>query len=269
MSRFYEPNASKEELISNRILENTHIQRYLEEGYDKTQGWPTIAFPQMVDWLDSLPLNRRGGVMEIGVHGGTTLMLLNHTVSKGESVAIDVFDNQGYNVSYSGGFRESIVKKHTSEPLTHLELFKRHLERFDRHRGANVRIISGDSLLLEPHEVHRGNKFKYISIDGGHDPIHVINDLKLSEKSVTPEGVVILDDWMNVHFLGVTEGAIRYMMGGGNLVPFASSFHKLYMCNYSVAEKYKKFCLDSPYRTLRNTVCSHDAYHFPHHNNNW
>lgn len=252
--KFNTSNARKNEFIPQREVKNKFIRQYLENGYGRTEGWPNFPMPQVIDWLTTPPINRDGGVMEIGVHGGTSFILLNQTVSSGDSVAIDLFNEYQYNVSCSGGFGDKV---------DHLKYFRDNLKRFDyRHGGSNVRTISGDSLILEPEEIHQGNRFKFISIDGGHDAIHVINDLRLSERCLATDGVVILDDWLSPHWLGVTEGVIRYMMNQGTLVPFAASERKLYLSNYSIAEKYRDFARQSSYRIIEDSVCGHTVCHF-------
>lgn len=255
-NKFHDDNAWKNNFIHEREVQNTFIQKYLDKGYQATHGFTNFTFPKVIDWLGTLPINQHGGVMEIGVHGGTCFILLNQTVSSGESVAIDVFHNQHLNVSKSGGYEET-------PEIDHLQLFLHNLEKFDyRHNGSNVRTIVNDSLILEPQDIHQGNRFKFIHVDGGHDPIHVMNDLRLAEKCVGREGVVILDDWLAPDWLGVTEGAIRYMMNQGTLVPFAASFRKLYFCTYSMVYEYRKFIHQSPYSIIEDSICGHTVCNF-------
>jgi hypothetical protein len=45
-----------------------------------------------------------------------------------------------------------------------------------------------------------------LSIDAGHTILHACNDLSLAQEVLVPGGIVALDDYMSVHWPGITEG---------------------------------------------------------------
>jgi cephalosporin hydroxylase len=206
---------------------NNHLARYQQEGFVKVAGWCSDKLFQTVDLLAAMPLNQRGGVCEIGVHHGKFFILLNQvTDENAKSFAVDVFDLQHLNIDKSGGGRRDI--------------FERNLAAYDRHRGRNTTIVQGDSTdpaLDLPQRIGPGT-MRFVSVDGGHTAEHTINDLHLANCIVHNEGVVIVDDILNAHWLGVIEGVMLYLQARPTLVPFALGHNKLYMCKLSFHAAY-------------------------------
>lgn len=201
---------------------NANLRQYLENGFKSVEGWCSEQVFDTVDVLNDAPINKGGGCLEIGIHHGKLYILLNQVIDPGEkSFAVDIFEAQNLNIDHSGAGS--------------LHTFKTNLEKYDAHRGRNTHIIVGDStdpgLRLE--EVIGVASMRFISIDGGHTVEHTVSDLKLAERLVKNEGVVILDDILNYHWLGVIEGAGRFLDTYPTLVPFAIGHNKLYLCKLS------------------------------------
>lgn len=210
-------------------MNEDHLKSYEDVGFKKVQGWCSGELFRMVRFFDALRINKKGGCLEIGVHHGKLFILLNQVISRDfRSFAVDVFDDQHLNIDDSG--RGSLTT------------FEQNLELYDRHKGQNVTIIEGDSTDQSVIRSEIGNAcLRLISIDGGHTVEHTINDLVLANDLVSNEGVVILDDIANVHWLGVTEGAYRFLDRRPTLVPFAIGHNKLYLAKLS----YRNFYCDA------------------------
>jgi hypothetical protein len=207
-----------------------NLRNYLDNGFHTVEGWASDQLFQTIDLLSSLDINRSGGCAEIGVHRGKFYLLLNQVVDAGErSWAIDVFDNQELNVDGSG-----------SGWSDYLATFQANLQKFDAHGGANTEIVVGDStdpaLNLES-RIGLG-ALRFMSVDGGHTAEHTISDLHLASRVISNQGVVILDDILNPHWLGVIEGAFRFLSTHPTLVPFAIGHNKLYLCKLSYHDRY-------------------------------
>jgi hypothetical protein len=144
-----------------------------------------------------------------------------------------VFENQDLNIDNSGNGSKV--------------LFEDNLKNLDRHAGSNTKIIMGDSTDSALNLVNTlgPGSMRYISIDGGHTAEHAINDLKIAEQLVANEGVVVLDDIMHYCWLGVIEGAVKYLSQHPTLVPFAIGQNKLWMCKWSYHKKYLELFKDS------------------------
>jgi hypothetical protein len=205
------------------------LRLYGSSGFGNIEGWCDAGLFPIMDLLDSLSFNKRGGIAEIGVHHGKFYLMLNSLTQKEDrSYAIDVFDRQDLNIDGSG--------------LGSLENFKKNLELYDAHKGENTTIVHGDSTdtatignLLEA--AGRGS-LRFVSIDGGHTVKHTVSDLDLANALTSNAGVVILDDILNYHWLGVIEGVFKYLQREPTLMPFAIGYNKLFLCKLSFHGQY-------------------------------
>lgn len=203
-------------------MQNQHLVKYINEGFNQVIGFCALSTLQIIDYLDAVE-PKTGGALEIGIHHGQFFIAMNQLVPRDfVSCAVDVFGNQNLNIDNSGEGNK--------------EIFIENLRKYDRHQGENVLIIEGDST----NESTLGSigSFHYISVDGGHTPEHVINDLKIASNKVTPNGIVILDDYFNHWWPSVTEGAMKFLSTSPTLVPFATSANKMWMCKLSYKQKY-------------------------------
>ena len=207
---------------------NIHLQNYHNNGFWQILGWVDKELLQFFSYLENSGINQTGGIAEIGVHHGRFFYLLNSTVADNhKSYAVDIFEDQHLNVDGSGNGS--------------LGWFLRN-KQFDRHKGQNVEVVKGDSTdptLKLIHKMGRG-KIKYFSIDGGHNAQHVMNDLKIAEKTINNQGVVIVDDILHPCWMGVLEGTLEYLRAYPTLVPFSIGCNKLFLCKMS----YLPFYLD-------------------------
>jgi hypothetical protein len=165
-----------------------------------------------------------GGVAEIGIHHGKFFLMLNAVCDADElSYAIDLFDQQELNIDFSGAGNRKI--------------FEANLAKFDRHGGRNVRIIAADSTTTKlPAQID--HEVRIFSVDGGHTVEHTLNDLAVASKAIADGGVVILDDILNAHWLGVIEGALRFLWRRPTLLPFAIGHNKLFLAQLSHRKRY-------------------------------
>jgi hypothetical protein len=147
----------------------------------------------------------RGDVCEIGVHHGKSYLSMAIGLPAGESgVAIDVFGDQDANLDNSGKGDQ--------------EAFEGHLTRLGIR--AATEVIAASSLVLEERGfLAKGRRFRLFSVDGGHTADVARNDLELAERTIVDDGIVVLDDVLNRHWLGVISGLFDYWNKGGTLVP--------------------------------------------------
>lgn len=196
------------------------IDTYLVAGQFRVEGW---LDPYSADFVRAIAdIQRRAGlggaVGEIGVHHGKLFLVLTLTRAPGEGAfAIDVFEDQKQNLDGSGmGDRVA---------------FERNLRYWGE--GTNdIRLIPASSLSLQPDDILRPcGRVRLASIDGGHTAECVRNDLALIEATLTDDGVVVLDDYFNPEWPGVSTGVAEYLLRGeGALCPFAISPNKVFFC---------------------------------------
>jgi hypothetical protein len=209
------------------MYHNTFLENYRNQGFDLVHGWCLPTMFEVMGLLADCGINKEGGCLEIGVHHGKFYILLNSLVEpQFKSYALDIFDDQSLNIDDSG--------------KGSLEKFRSSLDKFDRHKGENSIIIEGDSTDFGVIKilVQDNPKLRFISIDGGHTAEHTVSDLNLATRLISNEGVVILDDILNPHWLGVLSGATAFLNSTPTLVPFAVGQNKLLFSKISYYKYY-------------------------------
>ena len=191
------------------------LSNYLEHGIGQVEGWLSPLSASMIAHLslEQVRAGLRGDVCEIGVHHGKLFLVLANASIAGERAhAVDVFGDQEKNVDRSGAGDRAV--------------FERHVAAFAP--GAQVEIIQESSLDLERVGFLR-NRFRLMSIDGGHTASVTENDLRLAQATLLPSGLAVLDDVLSPNWTGVITGLVSYLAHGGSLVPFALSPNKAYL----------------------------------------
>ncbi|TGD42211.1 class I SAM-dependent methyltransferase, partial [Pseudotabrizicola sediminis] len=206
------------------------LDSYANDGFKKVEGWVDARLLPILKLLHQTQTEMavQGGVLEIGVHHGRFFLPLNAMVepAEGPSFAIDLFEDQALNIDRSG---------HGSSGK-----FAESLRLFDRHGGANVHTIAGDSTRLRHGDPtrFRATPPKVISVDGGHTVEHTLSDLQFAEAILHDRGAVFLDDILNAHWVGVFEGAVTYLQRRPTLWPVFIGYNKLILVPMSVHGSY-------------------------------
>ena len=220
------------------------LVEYLKNHNDIVGFCPTETI-WVLDYLENIDLNKKHGIMEIGVHHGQFFIALNSLTNVSDrSVAIDVFGRQDLNIDKSGEGNKNI--------------FIDNLSKYDIHQGKNVLIIEGDSTDPKAFNDVLSEQFRYISVDGGHTIQHVINDMNIASKFICNEGVVILDDYLNHWWPSVTEGMFKYLNTSPTLIPFMSSPNKLWFAKLSYKQRYYDHMNTITNNKSNTKLCGHD-----------
>ncbi len=87
------------------------------------------------------------------------------------------------------------------------------MKKFDRHGGRNVLIEKAESTTITAADLllKAGERFKVVSIDGGHTVAHTLSDIELANAVVHPFSFVIVDVILNQYWLGVIDGVTSYL----------------------------------------------------------
>ncbi|HET7252227.1 MAG TPA: hypothetical protein VFJ46_00525, partial [Xanthobacteraceae bacterium] len=107
------------------------MQRYLNEGVGRVEGWLDARSAKVIAALGEYQAMQgiHGAVGEIGVHHGKLLVLLDLLKAKDEvSFAVDLFENQEFNVDQSGLGDYSQLARNLekfSTGLDRVQIFKR------------------------------------------------------------------------------------------------------------------------------------------------
>jgi len=187
----------------------------------------------------------RGNIAEFGVHHGLFLFLLSTIRNDDEECfAIDVFDNQNLNVDHSGHGSLAVF-------LSHVETLMASQRRFFRVVQRDTTSLSAVELI----ELFGKKGVKFFSIDAGHTGLHTRNDLQLVQEVLVPGGIVALDDYMSVHWPGVTEGFYRFMDSSNRrLKPFLYFQNKLFLTTVSEHGSFLQ-----QFRTAIEAICSDEV----------
>lgn len=75
-----------------------------------------------------------------------------------------------------------------------------------------------------------GGKIRLFSVDGGHTSHITQCDLETVSNSLVDGGVIILDDYFNAAWPGVSEGTNRFFILGNKtgIIPFAIGGNKVF-----------------------------------------
>jgi hypothetical protein len=226
-----------------KAVRQLRLEHFNSEVYGHVEGWLGDRIWQVVNAIGTiLDANSVcGNIAEFGVHHGLFLFLLNTLRNEGEECyAIDVFDQQNLNIDGSG--RGSLL------------IFTSHVESLMGSQLRSFRIVQRDTMSFSTSELAGlfGKKgVKFFSIDAGHTIQHTFNDLYLVQEVLVPGGIVALDDYMSVHWPGVTEGFYRFIYSANRrLKPFLYFQNKLFLTTVSE----HGLCLQQ-FRTAIEAIC--------------
>ncbi|MEM1154252.1 MAG: class I SAM-dependent methyltransferase, partial [Pseudomonadota bacterium] len=192
-------------------------RQYVHREMKRVDGWLSILDAELVTAcaIHQHVLGIDGSVGEIGVHHGKLFVLLCLTRSLGESaLAIDLFADQVRNIDRSGEGSRSAFEANLIEFLDSSD---------------EIQIIEGDSLNLTWCELSKVvSPLRLLSVDGGHTARCAANDLRIADDALVDQGIVLLDDYFNPEFPGVSEGYAAFSAERPNrLTPFAIGDNKV------------------------------------------
>lgn len=211
-------------------LNDLLINQYVKHGYKKVKGWLTPGAVSLITKINDAQktLGIKGHVGEIGVHHGKLFVLLYLLAGSDENaVAVDLFEQQHLNDDRSG--------------KGDLEILLSNLGTYAKDR-TKLKLIKGDSTAIDATDVRSaaGGGLKLFSVDGGHTAQITCHDLMTACNSICDGGVIILDDYFNEEWPGVSEGTNRFFAVNkdSNLAPFVIGGDKVFFTNKAYADKY-------------------------------
>ena len=186
--------------------------KYLKNGFKRVKGWFSADAILLMSYLLQNQEDRHinGSVMEIGVHHGRSFILLSLFIKNDEkAVAIDLFENQSENIDNSGCGDKAI--------------FISNLKQFNPNTN-NICIVNKNSTTISSADLFdlTDQKFRFISIDGGHTSEIVYSDLNLANSVLADGGIILIDDYFDQNWPGVSEGTLKFLFQSNHdLIPLA------------------------------------------------
>jgi hypothetical protein len=206
------------------------MRTYATDDIHQIRGW-LQAGPRAAVWalLECQVLGGvTGDVLEIGVFEGRTFGLLASSRRPGERlVAIDTFATDERRNAFIGNMGK-------------IGLTQEHMK---------VCHMSSVDFALSEACVASEGRVRFLSLDGGHGHDDVANDLEISERVLSPEGIVAFDDFFNPWYPEVTAALFEHLAADPSLVPFAiavnfgppaAGANKLFLCRKEVAAQYRE-----------------------------
>ncbi len=233
--------------------EKNLVENYIKSGLEKVQGWLDKNAISIIENVDQAQkkFDINGHICEIGVHHGRLFILLYLLTRPSENaIAVDIFEQQHLNIDQSG--------------QGDLEIFIKNLENFAKDKQ-KLKIIAEDSTHISSDDIKNavGGEVRFFSIDGGHTIDITRNDLRIASQSICEGGVIILDDYFNGLFPGVSEGTNQFFIHDNDIgiVPFAIGAGKVFLTTISYADKYIESLLEC---NLANVGYSRQQEFFGH-----
>lgn len=191
------------------------------------EGWlhPFTAEVMHFLSLQQTKMGITGNVAEIGVHHGKSFLPLYLALGPDEiAIAIDVFEDQAYNLDASGRGSRAAFLKNVQEFAPGC---------------TSLRIVQKNSLDVLPHELTAfGSALRTVSIDGSHTEAATVSDLKLSQAAARDDGLIYLDDVYNEHWPEVVSGFALYLQQA-TYSPLAIVPGKVVLCGTPYAPMYR------------------------------
>lgn len=207
------------------------VEKYVGSGLHSVDGWFSETDARLVALIGAQQRvsSIRGDLCEIGVYRGRCLVLLGLLAQCSETVlGVDIFGRQSEDIDGADVSDEQITRAN--------------LTRFCN--GLRYHLVSKHSLHLKPEDLRVDGGppagFRLFCVDGGHTREIAAHDFCLGEELLTEGGVVVVDDFFNRNWPGVSEGINRiYHAGETSLRPFAIGQAKVFFAKGDFADLYR------------------------------
>src|SRR5271170_5492307 len=195
------------------------IKYFLGNMY-KTKGYmhpaDALMFAALLNHQSELGVS--GDVIEIGIYYGRSFCLLAKAITDRErAIGIDLF---------SIGPRENGAHSQSEQYETFLQNLSGNQIDITK---CSIHIGSSDELDVSQ-LMDSPKKARFIHIDGGHDRESVTHDLVLATSVLCEQGIIVLDDFLNPEWPGVTIAVLEFLNENVDYAPFAITRGKLYVC---------------------------------------
>lgn len=219
-----------------RKFSSDQLQRYLRRGNKRVEGWLYQVDAQLVRAVGDIQTknNFSGSMGEIGVWKGRLFILLYLLLHEHEKAfGIDIFD------------QNQLSKDRPNPKPDHAlrQILQEFLDNVKTHAGSSddIHTIRGSSDNVRAEDIlSTVGAVRLFSIDGGHTKELVLNDLELAASTLCEHGVVIFDDCFKPEWPGVVNGLHEFLLRETvDLVPFAISLNKVFLCKSSAVGMYR------------------------------
>ncbi len=206
------------------------INDYINTSSKEVEGWffpiDMLLFTLINEWHQRS--STHGDIAEVGVYKGKSLILLSLLSAENESIyAMDIFEDGLLTATQSAVNR--FVPEHKREQINYL---------VEDTANYNVNYLREN--IQRP--------LRLLHIDAGHEHHEVLHSLELLTPFVDNTGVVIMDDYQDREFPGVSSAVLEfcYQREQPTFVPFLAGANKMYLTNSFIANAIQKYLLQHP-----------------------
>lgn len=217
-------------VYSNHFLCNVQLKKYMLD-FEYINGAFDKNFVGVLDLINKYQIKNQifGNLAEIGVYQGKSFIPIYLLANEGEYVlAIDCFDNQEFNYDFSGY-------------ASNYDKFIKNLLKYSSGNLEKLKILKCDSSEKTSSDYVSscgGTKFRIFSIDGCHSSKVTYIDLKNAFLSLIDGGIIIVDDYFNKDWPGVSEGVANFMIENNELRPFFIGWNKVIFAHINYVNYY-------------------------------
>jgi len=234
-------------VILKGIVNSQKLLNLYQQEFDSIEGWFYRSTIDILIKLDKLQRKKNitGNLAEIGVFHGKTFILLYLLSNPNEQVlAVDCFDMQQFNYDNSG-------------PGCKLNSFINNVKKYCDPLLSKLEIIQGDTTVLTAKDYlgkcKNGLPFRMFSIDGSHQALQTELDAENALKSLSIGGIIMVDDFFNYSWPGVSNGISKFLINHPEIKPFYIGFNKMLLTHKEFADEYRNH-IKIFYEPLREAV---------------
>lgn len=161
-------------------------REYIEKSID---GWFEPKAMDLFVELDTLQRNIQGNIVEVGVYHGKSAVLLGQFAREGEQVTVvDTFLGYSEDDDFEG-------------------LFRTHWQHVNSEKPVRIIVKKSQDIV----EGDLPNNVRIFHIDGDHSFEGTYNDMQHARRRLISGGCMILDDFLNQDWLGVSQAVNEFL----------------------------------------------------------
>lgn len=186
--------------------------------FDEVKGWFRPVDQLLFDWFLSHQRDREqaGDLLELGAYLGKSAIFMGSYLRPGEEFTVcDLWDSPAPDASNSAEMNRSYAT------LTRRAFEANYLSFHDELPSLVQAPTSAITTRVRP------GSCRFVHVDASHLYEHVHGDIRAAERLLTPEGVVVFDDFRAEHCPGVAA-AVWGAVATAGLTPLCITGTKLY-----------------------------------------
>lgn len=203
-------------------------RQYIEQSID---GWFEPKAMDLFVEINKLQQNITADIAEIGVyHGKSAVLLGQFTKEKEEVTVVDTF--LGY-----------------SEDDDFERLFRKHWVHVNGEKPVHVRVKKSQDIV----DGDLPKRTRIFHIDGDHSFEGTYNDMEHAQNSLVVGGCMILDDFLNQDWLGVSQAVNEFLRRNSDWCLVAHGWNKTVLVRREDFSLYYEGLRSSPLSKSTNT----------------